>query len=221
MTEIKHDEKMLEFSGLFGDFIAGVIDANRDTIKQSSHNFLAEKKRTYKGYSYIEQLEKNYIYFDCCSQEMTRHISLFFLGQEIIPNESELDFALNQIRLSVRSESSALLKFLINGCNGCDYHDEHQRVNNIRQMRLTNKEAYYDEVEFGCLFNRARLTIAQTCLVLLWNKDNSDLANTTNLEMKIAHSVVHTYVWSDTAAVLNDQPVQENGSRISYVVVDK
>ena len=217
---VERDEKIYEFSFNVGNTIADIVDADRKKLKQSAFDYLKEKKQSYTGASYIAQLEKNYIYFDCCVNEMANHASLFFLGREVPPSESSIDDVLSQIRFSVMRKSNAFLNFLTAGCDGCDYHDEHQCLNSLRQTRLSNKNAYYEEVEFGCVFNKTSLTIIQSFLNLLWNKHNSHLAGKVKLEREKMSGMIYTYVRNASAYVLKDLPLRKDGSLISYVMFD-
>jgi hypothetical protein len=216
-------QRMLEYSGLVGNAIGSVAEEGREYIKRSASSYIEEKKQGYAGLAYLEQLEKNYIYLDRCIVALIDHINSYLLGQENAPIKDKVDVVLNEIRLGTRSEAAAHMKYLAFGCDGCDYHADHVRYSKVRDLRLRDMKAYVEEMEFGCFFYKASLTLSQAFLSTLWNQANwHSAAGRINWDKRKMNKLLALYVNHITSGVLNNSPLlNEKGTLVNYVVLNE
>lgn len=206
-SESENEQKMLAYSDLIGELVANIAKENKETLKHFASSYLEEKKQNYDGLAYLEQLEKNYVYLEHCVATLSDHINLFLLGQENAPNTDKINDVLNQIRLSTRSESSAHMKYLAFGCDGCDYHAGHTRYTKLRGLRLKDINAYVEELEIGCSSYKASLTLSQTCLGYLWDSSNRQYAESVNWDKNKMNEILFMYIKYTVSCVLNDLPL--------------
>lgn len=207
-----------EISIIVGNTLVSVAEQGRQEVKRLASLYMEEKKQQYSGSAYVAQLEKNYVYLELCTKSIANHIGLFLLGLEKPPREEFISDVLDQIRARTKDETSAHIQYISSECKGCKYHIHHERYNNIRQSRLTDMKTYIEELESGCHFNKASLTISQACLYGLWNKVNSHLAGTIAADSRQLSQMVYMYLEHATTCVLNDSSLRNERGGLMYYV---
>jgi hypothetical protein len=224
-TDISKSEdrqKMLKHSGLLGNLVASIAEQDPDRLRNLAFSYLEEKKQNYVGLGYLEQLEKNYLYLNYCVLGIVDHISMFLLGQEKAPSKNHVEMMLKRIRLATRPESSAHMKYLAFGCDGCDYHADHERYSKLRELRLKDMDAYIEEMEFGCCFYKASLTLSQACLSSLWDEGNKQVpAGSVKWDREKTNKMLALYINHTVSCVLDDLPLRDkDGVLLKYIVLD-
>lgn len=208
------------YSVIIGNLVADVADSDRVGFTGNVTAYMQEKKQNYSGLGYIEQLEKNYIYHERSLATLIDHLNMFLLGQTRTPRKEQIELELNKIRLTKRDESAAHLRYLAFGCDGCDYHHDHNKFSKLRELRLADLDGYLDEMELGCQFYTASTLLCQGCLAALWQQPTGLFDGSFDWDKRKMNDMLYQYIKYTVSAILNNTPLRDQeGKLLNYIVL--
>jgi len=131
----------------YDEFTASTLDA--------ALGWLIEKQNNFIGEAYLDQIEKNAIYFYELASVFNLHSSKYlYLGQPILSAEDVEPFLSLQQNMALWTADQQV-RIVRYGCSGCDIHDEHSLWVVYQGMRnVGDRPAYIEELEFACIQNR-------------------------------------------------------------------
>jgi len=134
--------------------IQGYDELTASTL-DAALGWLVEKQNNFTGEAYLDQIEKNAVYFyelaSICNLDSSKYL---FLGQPILTAEEVEPFV--SLRRGIALQiADQQVRFIRYSCSGCDMHDEHSLWADYQRMRnMGDRRVYVEELEFACIRNR-------------------------------------------------------------------
>lgn len=143
--------ELSQFLGHLGDHVRAELG---DDVKRDCESWLEEKKRSFSGGEYIDQLEKNLIYFsENWLMALTALTSFIMSDDDLTPEliDTYLEKEMQLARDSVHFHQ----QYLTEGCGGCAVHDGHSHYEGIKELKGAGAEEYIEELEFCNIYYNA------------------------------------------------------------------
>ncbi len=136
--------------------------------RDAALGWLVEKQNNFTEEAYVDQIEKNAVYFyelaSICNLGSSRFL---YLGQPILSAEEIGPFVSLQRGIALQT-SDQQVRFIRYGCSGCDMHDEHGLWADYQRMRnLGDRSVYIEELEFACIRNHVSFMASEYFLSTL------------------------------------------------------
>ena len=155
----------------FLDHVFARLSDQDTTVKKQVRSWLREKRRSYSGSAYLDQMERNAIYlFE--RVRMRNATSAFYLqtGQPTVNNQEQAINYMRALEIEEAQEGArAHIQYVRTGtCPGCSHHGDHHRYAAYRKLRQTGSlSEYLDTVEFDAVYYQGLLITAGALLTSL------------------------------------------------------
>ena len=115
--------------------------------------WVAEKRDTFSGIDYFNQIEKNAIYLrECANIILNINAKYLFYDEPLIPTQ-EIETYVTSLRRYAHQRSSDHLTFVRSGCKKCSSHNQHFNYKVLFEKRRKEKpEIYLEEIEYWCIY---------------------------------------------------------------------
>jgi hypothetical protein len=150
-----------------------------DIVKSYVYGALAQKQEAFSGQAYLDQLEKNVIYMDVLAMRFRIVTAKYLCMGEPILSLQEIEPYVKSTCVKPALGASFLhLKFIREGCPGCDVHFHHGRYSWMLELRQSGDwSKYLEKLERSYIGSQAVKRVAEILLrVLLENHQFSGMA---------------------------------------------
>ena len=117
-----------------------------EVVKSNTYSALAQKQQAYSGESFVEQMEKNVIYMDVLTMQMEETAASYLCtGQPLLHPQEVAGYINSTCILPALKIVPLHLKFIREGCTGCEVHHQHGRYSRLAEIRLSGDRSKYVE----------------------------------------------------------------------------
>lgn len=153
------------------DYLFGLLSNQDEMVRRQVESWLREKRRSYSGSAYLDQMERNAIYlFERVRLRNATSVLYLRTGEPVVDSEEQ---AIQYMRIleieEAQERARAHTEYVRTGtCSGCAMHQDHQTYSQyVRLRQAGNLSEYLETVEFDAVYYQGLLITSGMLLTSL------------------------------------------------------